>query len=160
MPPRRAPAAQHQDSPSCHQGTCSLLKCTRESPTAHRYAIRIRGRVRTQVPRASSPLLTCDRKSWRQLDDFHSLTDLKIHISSHKEPQVTAGLRSVCWKVCYTSRLSRPTRAYRLARSSSCSKPSTARHGHPTSPTPERRTNPCARTIYVRYSTLMSLSPP
>ncbi|EAT80750.2 hypothetical protein SNOG_11706 [Parastagonospora nodorum SN15] len=37
-------------------------------------------------------------KHWRQLDDFHSLTDLKIHVSSHKEPQITAGLRSVCWK--------------------------------------------------------------
>ncbi|KAE8842869.1 hypothetical protein HRS9139_02166 [Pyrenophora teres f. teres] len=38
-------------------------------------------------------------KYWRQLDDFHSLTDLKIHVSSHKEPQITAGLRSVCWKI-------------------------------------------------------------
>ncbi|KAF1935692.1 RabGAP/TBC [Clathrospora elynae] len=38
-------------------------------------------------------------KHWRQLDDFHSLTDLKIHVSSHKEPQITAGLRSVCWKI-------------------------------------------------------------
>jgi TBC1 domain family protein 5 len=43
--------------------------------------------------------LTFDRKHWRQLDDFHSLTDLKIHVSSHKAPQITAGLRSVCWKV-------------------------------------------------------------
>ncbi|KNG51047.1 tbc domain-containing protein [Stemphylium lycopersici] len=39
------------------------------------------------------------QKHWRQLDDFHSLTDLKIHVSSHKEPQITAGLRSVCWKI-------------------------------------------------------------
>ena len=39
------------------------------------------------------------RKHWRQLDGFHSLTDLKIHVSSHKDPQLTAGLRSVCWKV-------------------------------------------------------------
>lgn len=38
-------------------------------------------------------------KHWHQLDDFHSLTDLKIHVSSHKEPQITAGLRSVCWKI-------------------------------------------------------------
>ncbi|KAI4651829.1 hypothetical protein J4E93_002025 [Alternaria ventricosa] len=38
-------------------------------------------------------------KHWRQLDDFHSLTDLKIHVSAHKEPQITAGLRSVCWKI-------------------------------------------------------------
>ncbi|KAH8708554.1 rab-GTPase-TBC domain-containing protein [Phaeosphaeriaceae sp. PMI808] len=38
-------------------------------------------------------------RHWRQLDDFHSLTDLKIHVSSHKEPRVTAGLRSVCWKI-------------------------------------------------------------
>ncbi|KAF2850160.1 RabGAP/TBC [Plenodomus tracheiphilus IPT5] len=38
-------------------------------------------------------------KHWRQLDDFHSLTDLKIHVSSHKEPLITAGLRSVCWKI-------------------------------------------------------------
>ncbi|KAF1843060.1 RabGAP/TBC [Cucurbitaria berberidis CBS 394.84] len=38
-------------------------------------------------------------KSWRQLDNFHSLTDLKIHVSSHKEPRLTAGLRSVCWKI-------------------------------------------------------------
>ncbi|OAL52858.1 RabGAP/TBC [Pyrenochaeta sp. DS3sAY3a] len=38
-------------------------------------------------------------KSWRQLDDFHSLTDLKIHVSAHKQPQITAGLRSVCWKI-------------------------------------------------------------
>ncbi|KAL6704105.1 hypothetical protein ACN47E_008768 [Coniothyrium glycines] len=38
-------------------------------------------------------------KNWRQLDHFHSLTDLKIHVSSHKEPQITAGLRSVCWKI-------------------------------------------------------------
>jgi hypothetical protein len=44
-------------------------------------------------------VLTRNRKHWRQLDDFHSLTDLKIHVSSHKEPQITAGLRSVCWKV-------------------------------------------------------------
>lgn len=36
---------------------------------------------------------------WCQLDDFHSLTDLKIHVSSHKEPLITAGLRSVCWKI-------------------------------------------------------------
>ncbi|KAF2020630.1 RabGAP/TBC [Aaosphaeria arxii CBS 175.79] len=39
------------------------------------------------------------QKFWRQLDDFHSLTDLKIAVSSHKEPQITAGLRSVCWKI-------------------------------------------------------------
>ncbi|KAL5441866.1 hypothetical protein PMIN06_009216 [Paraphaeosphaeria minitans] len=38
-------------------------------------------------------------KHWRQLDDFHSLTDLKIAVSSHREPQITAGLRSVCWKI-------------------------------------------------------------
>ncbi|KAF2824797.1 RabGAP/TBC [Ophiobolus disseminans] len=38
-------------------------------------------------------------KHWQQLDDFHSLTDLKIHVSSHKDPQITAGLRSVCWKI-------------------------------------------------------------
>ncbi|KAH7402334.1 rab-GTPase-TBC domain-containing protein [Phaeosphaeria sp. MPI-PUGE-AT-0046c] len=38
-------------------------------------------------------------KHWRQLDDFHSLTDLKIHVSSHKEPLITAGLRSICWKI-------------------------------------------------------------
>ncbi|KAJ4993758.1 tbc domain-containing protein [Stagonosporopsis vannaccii] len=38
-------------------------------------------------------------KHWRQLDDFHSLTDLKIHVSSHQEPQITTGLRSVCWKI-------------------------------------------------------------
>ncbi|USP78537.1 hypothetical protein yc1106_05811 [Curvularia clavata] len=38
-------------------------------------------------------------KHWQLLDDFHSLTDLKIHVSSHKEPQITAGLRSVCWKI-------------------------------------------------------------
>ncbi|PSN67896.1 RabGAP/TBC [Corynespora cassiicola Philippines] len=38
-------------------------------------------------------------KYWRQLDDFHSLTDLKIAVSSHREPQITAGLRSVCWKI-------------------------------------------------------------
>ncbi|KAF1924568.1 RabGAP/TBC [Didymella exigua CBS 183.55] len=38
-------------------------------------------------------------KHWRQLDDFHSLTNLKIHVSSHTEPQITAGLRSVCWKI-------------------------------------------------------------
>ncbi|KAF9690980.1 hypothetical protein EKO04_011128 [Ascochyta lentis] len=38
-------------------------------------------------------------KHWHQLDNFHSLTDLKIHVSSHKEPQITAGLRSVCWKI-------------------------------------------------------------
>ncbi|KAF2676146.1 RabGAP/TBC [Lentithecium fluviatile CBS 122367] len=38
-------------------------------------------------------------KHWRQLDDFHSLTDLKIAVSSHKEPQITAGLRSICWKI-------------------------------------------------------------
>ncbi|KAF3044179.1 hypothetical protein E8E11_003682 [Didymella keratinophila] len=28
------------------------------------------------------------QKHWRQLDDFHSLTDLKIYVSSHKEPQI------------------------------------------------------------------------
>ncbi|KAJ4304840.1 hypothetical protein N0V90_000368 [Kalmusia sp. IMI 367209] len=39
------------------------------------------------------------RKHWRQLDDFHSLTDLKIAVSSHREPQITAGSRSVCWKI-------------------------------------------------------------
>ncbi|KAF2264902.1 RabGAP/TBC [Lojkania enalia] len=39
------------------------------------------------------------RKCWSQLDDFHSLTDLKIYVSSHNEPQITAGLRSVCWKI-------------------------------------------------------------
>ncbi|CAI6333179.1 unnamed protein product [Periconia digitata] len=38
-------------------------------------------------------------RHWRQLDDFHSLTDLKIAVSSHREPQITAGLRSVCWKI-------------------------------------------------------------
>ncbi|EUC40297.1 hypothetical protein COCMIDRAFT_9807 [Bipolaris oryzae ATCC 44560] len=38
-------------------------------------------------------------KHWRLLDNFHSLTDLKIHVSSHKDPQITAGLRSVCWKI-------------------------------------------------------------
>ncbi|PVH94653.1 RabGAP/TBC [Periconia macrospinosa] len=38
-------------------------------------------------------------KHWRQLDDFHSLTDLKIAVSSHREPRITAGLRSVCWKI-------------------------------------------------------------
>ncbi|KAF1958327.1 RabGAP/TBC [Byssothecium circinans] len=38
-------------------------------------------------------------KHWHQLDDFHSLTDLKIAVSSHREPQITAGLRSVCWKI-------------------------------------------------------------
>ncbi|KAF2875475.1 rab-GTPase-TBC domain-containing protein [Massariosphaeria phaeospora] len=38
-------------------------------------------------------------KHWRQLDDFHSLTDLKIFVSSHKEPQITSGLRSVTWKI-------------------------------------------------------------
>ncbi|KAI8936605.1 hypothetical protein NX059_007004 [Plenodomus lindquistii] len=38
-------------------------------------------------------------KHWRQLDNFHSLTDLKIHVSSHKAPLITAGLRSVCWKI-------------------------------------------------------------
>ncbi|KAH6633566.1 rab-GTPase-TBC domain-containing protein [Boeremia exigua] len=38
-------------------------------------------------------------KHWRRLDDFHSLTDLKIHVSSHQEPQITTGLRSVCWKI-------------------------------------------------------------
>ncbi|KAF1919142.1 rab-GTPase-TBC domain-containing protein [Ampelomyces quisqualis] len=43
--------------------------------------------------------LSAAEKYWRQLDDFHSLTDLKIHVSSHKEPQITAGLRSVCWKI-------------------------------------------------------------
>jgi hypothetical protein len=49
------------------------------------------------------PILTLHRKHWRQLDDFHSLTDLKIHVSAHKEPQITAGLRSVCWKVPFTA---------------------------------------------------------
>ncbi|KAL5116446.1 hypothetical protein ACEQ8H_005682 [Pleosporales sp. CAS-2024a] len=38
-------------------------------------------------------------KHWRQLADFHSLTDLRIHVSAHKEPLITAGLRSVCWKI-------------------------------------------------------------
>ncbi|KAF2789812.1 RabGAP/TBC [Melanomma pulvis-pyrius CBS 109.77] len=38
-------------------------------------------------------------KHWHQLDDFHSLTDLKISVSAHNEPQITAGLRSVCWKI-------------------------------------------------------------
>ena len=38
-------------------------------------------------------------RHWRQLDDFHSLTDLKVHVSAHKHPLITAGLRSVCWKV-------------------------------------------------------------
>ncbi|KAF2176456.1 RabGAP/TBC [Zopfia rhizophila CBS 207.26] len=38
-------------------------------------------------------------KYWRQLDDFHSLTDLKIQVSAHNEPQITAGLRSACWKI-------------------------------------------------------------
>ncbi|KAF2656234.1 RabGAP/TBC [Lophiostoma macrostomum CBS 122681] len=38
-------------------------------------------------------------KHWRQLDRFHSLTDLKISVSSHNEPLITAGLRSVCWKI-------------------------------------------------------------
>ncbi|KAF1996544.1 RabGAP/TBC [Amniculicola lignicola CBS 123094] len=38
-------------------------------------------------------------KHWRQLDQLHSLTELKISVSSHSEPQFTAGLRSVCWKI-------------------------------------------------------------
>ncbi|KAF2200114.1 RabGAP/TBC [Delitschia confertaspora ATCC 74209] len=38
-------------------------------------------------------------KLWPQLDNFTSLTDLKIAVSSHKEPQITQGLRSVCWKI-------------------------------------------------------------
>ncbi|KAF2275458.1 RabGAP/TBC [Westerdykella ornata] len=38
-------------------------------------------------------------KYWHRLSQYHSLTDLKISVSSHKEPQITAGLRSVCWKI-------------------------------------------------------------
>jgi hypothetical protein len=73
------------------------------------------------------------RKHWRQLSDFHSLTDLKIAVSSHREPQITAGLRSVCWKVP-TAPLP-PRRPELTMRRYSCSsKLSTARHGPPASP--------------------------
>ncbi|KAF2744855.1 RabGAP/TBC [Sporormia fimetaria CBS 119925] len=38
-------------------------------------------------------------KHWPRLDEFRSLTDLKTSVSSHNEPQITAALRSVCWKI-------------------------------------------------------------
>ncbi|ORY12496.1 rab-GTPase-TBC domain-domain-containing protein [Clohesyomyces aquaticus] len=38
-------------------------------------------------------------KYWHELDEFRSLTELKISVSSHNEPNITNGLRSVCWKV-------------------------------------------------------------
>jgi hypothetical protein len=99
--PRRV-ALQHRarDSSSVHQGALLphcliifLLDCPR------RDAICVRGRVRSSNSKLLPTLLTHARKHWRQLDDFHSLTNLKIHVSSHTEPQITAGLRSVCWKV-------------------------------------------------------------
>lgn len=85
-----------------HQGTCcpsthKLLSAPRDE-TCHRSRVRMPPTLYLHIA------LTRNRKHWRQLDDFHSLTDLKIHVSSHKEPQITAGLRSVCWKVCTLAR--------------------------------------------------------
>jgi hypothetical protein len=104
-------------------------------------------RVRSSELQLSPTSLTCARKHWRQLDDFHSLTDLKIHVSSHSEPQITAGLRSVCWKV---HSLFFFLQYYKLIshRSSLFSKPSTARHGQPTSPI---RANPTSRFAHITF---------
>jgi len=119
-----------------------------------------------QSQKPSAPLLlqllpaslTCARKHWRQLDDFHSLTDLKIHVSSHKDPQITAGLRSVCWKVRDWALLI----AFKLisSRYSSSSRPSTARHGQPTSSTRASPTSPFEHTTFVPSATLTSSSLP
>jgi len=103
--------------------------------------------------------LTRERKYWRQLDDFHSLTDLKLHVSSHNQPRITAGLRSLCWKV-------RPAPAKHSAkgpphhpRSSSSSKHSTAPHGQPISATRARRTDRYARTTSTQSTTPTNSSP-
>ena len=73
--------------------------------------------------------LTQYRKHWRQLDQFHSLTDLKISVSSHKEPLITAGLRSVCWKVRISATVITVLPIDLLPRSFYCSRPSTVQHG-------------------------------
>ena len=98
------------------------------------------------------PILTLHRKHWRQLDDFHSLTDLKIHVSAHKEPQITAGLRSVCWKVRSDLPLF-PSIAHSKVRYSLSSRRLTARHGLPISAMRARHTSPCDRTTSALYIT-------
>jgi hypothetical protein len=119
------------------------------SPT-YRDATSVRSRVRSLQLQLLSPLLTRPRKHWQQLDDFHSLTDLKIHVSSHKEPQITAGLRSVCWKV--QSPLLLLDAKLTSNRSSSSSKLSTGHHGQPTSPTLATRTSRSAPTTSGLYA--------
>jgi hypothetical protein len=111
------------------------------------------------LPSHMVPILTSRRKHWHQLDDFHSLTDLKIHVSAHKEPQITAGLRSVCWKVQSNLPLF-PSTANAITRSSSSSRRLTARHGLPTSAMRARHTSLCDCTISAPYITQTNSSLP
>lgn len=108
---------------------------------------------------AHAPLIA-SRKHWRQLDDFHSLTDLKIAVSSHREPQITAGLRSVCWKVVNPQRSPSSDIILDSIRRSSCSsKLSTAHHGLLALQSRVRRTPRSARTISAPSSIQMSSNP-
>lgn len=138
-----------------HQGTCCPSTHKLPSLSAFRDETCRRSRVRMPQTLYLHITLTRDRKHWRQLDDFHSLTDLKIHVSSHKEPQITAGLRSVCWKVCSLTQ-SPGFVAYDNARSSSSSRHSTARHGRTTSPSRAEPTTRCAHITCAPSNTRMS----
>jgi hypothetical protein len=133
--------------------------CQHNCPsTTNRDAISVRSRVRSLQLHLLPPLLTRSRKHWQQLDDFHSLTDLKIHVSSHKEPQITAGLRSVCWKVHLPPLRLEPKLIGN--RYSSSSRLSTGRHGQPISPTLATPTSRSAHTTSEQYAILTSSNRP